>query len=107
MPLSALMAWDVRDRELAVALLVMEEQTSRYGHDLAEVTDPRREGEFEVRTMVDLEQAAVEDWQARNPKPGSGVRPYVVHLGSSAEDHLNEAERDGDGDDSGGYADPV
>lgn len=76
------MEWDPRDRALAVGLLALEEQTSTFGHDLTSVTDPRAEGEYEVRTLTDLEQAALDVWRDSNPKPGPGVRPYVVHVGS-------------------------
>ena len=88
---STLLAWDVRDRTLAVALLAMEESTSRFGHDLAHVTDPRSEGEYEARTVTDWEQAALDQWHERNPKPGPGVKPYVVYVGSGPETHRDDA----------------
>ena len=73
--------WDVRDRSLALALTELEDTTSPHGHDMAHVLDPRSEGEFEVRTVTDQEQSALDQWHAQNEKPGPGVRPYVVWLG--------------------------
>ena len=60
----------------------MEDSTSTHGNDIARALDPRSEGEFEVRTVVDQEQAALDMWHAQNEKPGPGVKPYVVWLGS-------------------------
>jgi hypothetical protein len=76
--------WDVRDRTLALALTELEDTTSPYGHDMARVLDPRSEGEYEVRTVVDQEQAVLDRWRTQNEKPAPGVKPYVVELGSAA-----------------------
>ena len=92
---SVLMEWDPRDRALAVGLLALEEQTSTFGHDLTSVTDPRAEGEYEVRTLTDLEQAALDVWRDAHPKPGPGVRPYVVHVGSGAESKMDGGSQGG------------
>ena len=75
--------WDIRDRTLALALTELEETSTQYGNDAAHVIDPRSEGEYEVRTVVDQEQAVLDQWHKQNEKPGAGVRPYVVWLGAT------------------------
>jgi hypothetical protein len=68
---------------LALALTELEDTTSPHGNDVALTLDPRSEGEFEVRTVIDQEQAVLDDWHAQNEKPGRGVKPYVVWLGDN------------------------
>jgi hypothetical protein len=76
--------WDRRDRILALALTEMEDTTTRFGNPADVALDEMHEGEFEVRTVIDLEQAALDEWQRTNTKPGDGVRPYVAWIGSGA-----------------------
>lgn len=67
---------------MALALTELEDTTSPHGHDIATTLDPRSEGEFKVETVIDQEQAVLDDWHAQNEKPGRGVKPYVVWLGA-------------------------
>ncbi len=76
--------WDARDRTLALALTELEETTTAFGNDRSHTLDPRSEGEYEVREVVDHEQKALDLWHSRNEKPAPGVRPYVVWVGGSA-----------------------
>lgn len=78
--------WDVRDRTLALALTELEDTSTPFGNDSARALDPRSEGEFEVRTVVDQEQLVIDQWHHENEKPGPGVRPYVVWVGGSVPD---------------------
>ena len=77
--------WDARDRTLALALTELEDSTTPFGNDRAHALDPRSEGEYEVRTVTDQEQAALDQWHSRNEKPAPGIRPYVVWVGSIPE----------------------
>lgn len=95
---------------MALALMLMEDTTSRYGADLATVMDPRAEGEFEVRTVTDLEQAEIDRWHKSNPNPAPGVKPYVVFVGPGSgleaaggddSHHDGQADDEADGKDEG------
>lgn len=91
MPPSGFAAWDARDRTLALALTVLEDTTSPHGHDIASTLDPRSEGEFEVQTVIDQEQKALDEWHRQNEKPPPGTRPFVVWLGESVSSGSGQA----------------
>ena len=94
--------WDNRSRTLAVALTILEDETGRHGHPLAEELDPNSNGWYQAEVVINEATAEYERFMknAKDLEPGSMVvirdTRHSLPAAGAAADEIADEESESD-----------